>query len=83
MIIFELCSGLLYRNLFYLRLACVAFERTSIVMPSVVGSNGHCMRIMMHTTGTNKSLFLEKQMVFTPGKEAETSNLETNCSMNR
>ena len=79
MTIFEVC--LLYRNLFYLRLECATFERTSIVMPSMVSSNGHCRSWCTRQELT--SLFLEKQTVFTPGKHAETSILEIICSMNR
>ena len=40
MTIFELCSGLLYRNLFYLRLVCAVFEKdiAAIGISSVFGS---------------------------------------------
>ena len=52
---FELCSGLLYRNLFYLRLACAVFERTSIVMPSMLAVTG-AVDYGAHDK-TNKSFF--------------------------
>ena len=71
-IIFEPFSGFLYRNLFYLRLARAVFERTSIVMPSVVGSNGHCRS--WYTRQELTSLFFSKTDGFHPGKTLISSD---------
>ena len=89
MTIFELFSGLLItlsvfpfqffptrsvnRNLFYLRLARAVFENASMVNGE--GRNGHCRTWCIRQE--EKNLFYEKQKVFTPGQNAEMSNLET------